>query len=75
MSFWPSASTEESSYLANQAVHCAGSYADFVCIDENALTRIPEGLSFEQAAAIPLVALTAWQVLDPRICRSLMPCA
>lgn len=29
---------------------------------ERALALIPEGLSFEQAACLPLAGLTAWQV-------------
>jgi NADPH:quinone reductase-like Zn-dependent oxidoreductase len=40
-----------------------GTYAEFVAVDENLLARIPESMSFEQAAAIPLAGLTAWQCL------------
>jgi NADPH2:quinone reductase len=41
-----------------------GSYAEYAPIDVSAITRKPEQFSFEQAAAIPLVSLTAWQSLD-----------
>lgn len=39
-----------------------GAYASAALVPEAALARIPEGMSFEQAAALPLVALTACQV-------------
>lgn len=38
-----------------------------VVIPEAALAPIPDGMSFEEAAATPLAALTAWQALD--MCR------
>lgn len=41
---------------------CVGGYSSRVVVPESALARIPDTLSFEQAAALPLVALTAWQV-------------
>jgi NADPH:quinone reductase-like Zn-dependent oxidoreductase len=40
-----------------------GAFAEQVCIPETALARIPEGLGFEAAAAIPVAGLTAWQAL------------
>lgn len=40
-----------------------GSFAEFVCFDAQHVVKKPESLSFAQAAAIPLVALTAWQSL------------
>lgn len=36
-----------------------GSYADFISVNQRALMRIPEGLSFAEAAAIPNVFVTA----------------
>lgn len=39
-----------------------GSYASVVALPEAALAQIPEGMSFEDAAACPLTGLTAWQV-------------
>jgi NADPH:quinone reductase-like Zn-dependent oxidoreductase len=41
---------------------CVGGYSSRVVVPESALARIPDTLSFEEAAALPLVALTAWQV-------------
>lgn len=38
-----------------------GAYAEFVCVKENQLCLVPEGFSMVEAAATPLVALTALQ--------------
>ncbi len=43
-----------------------GGYAEFVKSPAANLIPIPAGLSFEQAAAIPLVFLTAWHMLFNR---------
>ncbi len=40
-----------------------GTFAEFIAVDENDLARKPAGLSMTEAAAVPLVALTAWQAL------------
>ena len=40
-----------------------GGFAEYVCVPESALARKPEGLSFEQAAAVPTAAVTALQSL------------
>lgn len=40
-----------------------GTFAEFIAIKESSLALKPSNLSMEQAASIPLVALTAWQVL------------
>ena len=44
-----------------------GSYAERVAVDESALVKKPDALSFEVAAALPLAGLTAWQCLLPRL--------
>ena len=41
-----------------------GTYAEFTTVPEGFLAHMPEGLSFEEAAALPLAALTAHQSLD-----------
>ncbi|MDQ6817487.1 MAG: NADP-dependent oxidoreductase [Actinomycetota bacterium] len=41
----------------------AGAYAEYVTAPSLQLARIPPGLDFIQAAAMPLAALTAWQAL------------
>jgi zinc-binding alcohol dehydrogenase family protein len=40
-----------------------GTYAELVAVDERIVARKPETLSFEQAAGVPLTALTAWEAL------------
>ncbi|MEE1890911.1 NADP-dependent oxidoreductase [Pseudomonas carassii] len=40
-----------------------GSFAEQIAVTQQALARKPANLSMEQAAALPLVSLTAWQVL------------
>ena len=46
--------------------HTDGGYAEFVKVPARNLMRIPEGFSFEEAAAAPLVFLTAWRALISR---------
>ncbi|WP_461006025.1 NADP-dependent oxidoreductase [Streptomyces capparidis] len=41
----------------------AGTYAEYVAVPARHLARRPAGLSHAEAAALPLVALTAWQAL------------
>lgn len=43
-----------------------GGYAEYVAVPEVNALPIPDKLSFEQAAAIPLVFLTAWHMLVTR---------
>lgn len=40
-----------------------GSFAEYIAIDEADVAPKPKGLTMEQAAAVPLVALAAWQSL------------
>jgi NADPH:quinone reductase-like Zn-dependent oxidoreductase len=40
-----------------------GTFAERIAVDQNAVALKPANLNMEQAAAIPLVALTAWQAL------------
>lgn len=40
-----------------------GTYAEYTAIDEHLLAHLPENISFEEAAAVPLAGLTAWQCL------------
>ncbi|WP_426485437.1 zinc-binding alcohol dehydrogenase family protein [Flavobacterium sp. 2] len=44
-----------------------GSNAEFQIIDERIVGRKPKSLSIEEAAVIPLTALTAWEILFDRI--------
>jgi alcohol dehydrogenase len=38
-----------------------GTFAEFIAVNENDLAVKPKNISFEEAASIPLVALTVWQ--------------
>ena len=40
-----------------------GAHAEYVCIDSTHLFPLPEGLSFEEGAAIPVGWLTAWHAV------------
>ncbi len=44
-----------------------GSYAQFNCVDEHLVGTMPASLSFEEAAALPLTSLTAWELLFERM--------
>ena len=41
-----------------------GTYAEYCPVDASAIALKPPGLSFVDAASLPLVSLTAWQALD-----------
>lgn len=43
-----------------------GTFAEFIAIDEADVALKPKNLTMEEAASIPLVGLTAWQVLVDR---------
>ncbi|SNB82264.1 MULTISPECIES: NADP-dependent oxidoreductase [unclassified Agrobacterium] len=43
-----------------------GTFAEYIAIDEADVAMKPDNLTMEKAASIPLVALTAWQVLVER---------
>jgi zinc-binding alcohol dehydrogenase family protein len=44
----------------------AGSNAEFQCVDERLVGRAPATLSHAEAAALPLTAITAWELLFDR---------
>ncbi|WP_420547486.1 quinone oxidoreductase family protein [Curvivirga sp.] len=41
----------------------AGGYGKFTIIDKHYLTKIPKNLTFEQAASLPVNAITAWHMM------------
>ena len=49
------------------AIDRPGSNAQFQLVDERIVGRKPAGLSFAQAAALPLTAITAWELLFDRL--------
>ena len=40
-----------------------GGWAEYVCVNEREVAIKPKSLSFTEAAAVPMGALTAWQAL------------
>ena len=48
---------------ARAADHRIGTFAEYIAIHENNVAFKPKDLSMEEAASVPLVALTAWQAL------------
>ena len=40
-----------------------GTYAEYVAVPTDRLAHLPEGISFEEGAAVALVAVTAWRAL------------
>jgi len=51
---------------ARPADYHIGTFAEFIAIDESDAALKPKNIPMEEAASIPLVALTAWQVLVER---------
>lgn len=51
---------------ARPSDHHIGAFAELIAVPERDLALKPKGLSMEQAASMPLVALTAWQALVER---------
>lgn len=49
--------------FARPATTRQGTYAEFVPVDKHLLAKMPEKMSYEEAASIPLAGLTAWQCL------------
>ena len=49
-------------YIRHDVVH-QGSYADYGCFKADQLAKIPDGLTMEEAASLPIPALTVWQAL------------
>lgn len=42
---------------------CDGMLAEYVCLPEKGVTKIPETLSYEEAATLPCAGVTAWNAL------------
>lgn len=42
----------------------AGAYAELLCVHERSTVRIPQGIDFPSAAAIPEAFITAWDALE-----------
>lgn len=61
---------EVDTFAPGDAVHTllpkGGACAEFAVVDAGAAAMIPDGTSFEEAAAVPAAGLTAWQALVDR---------
>jgi len=44
-----------------------GAFAEYVCMDGGIVSRIPENVSYHEAASIPCAGLTAWQATNEKI--------
>lgn len=40
-----------------------GTYAEYIAVDADVVSKMPKAFNFEEAAAVPLAAMTAWQAL------------
>ena len=49
------------------AIHRAGSNSELHLVDERIVGRMPAALGFAEAAALPLTAITAWELLFDRL--------
>lgn len=47
--------------ICTPCCHIAGTYAEYATIKSDLLATIPDNVSFDEAAALPLVSLTAMQ--------------
>lgn len=50
-----------------------GAYAAFQAVDERIISHMPSSLSYEEAAALPLSSITAWEILFDRLKVHLAP--
>lgn len=65
---WACARGEESMCVRFRILgeHTDGGFAEFVAADADHLYRIPNEMTFEEAAAIPISYMTAWRALTSR---------
>lgn len=52
--------------FARPADFSIGTFAEYIAVNENDVALKPRNISMEEAASVPLVGLTAWQVLVER---------
>jgi zinc-binding alcohol dehydrogenase family protein len=55
-------------YYAGSISRPLGTNCEFHVVDERIVGRKPKSLSFEEAAAMPLTTITAWEALYDRLC-------
>lgn len=61
--FWASKAGDRVFGMCNPLSSKLGSYAQFVVARAEAMTKIPDGISFEEAASLPVAGLTALKAL------------
>jgi len=67
------AGDKTSQYRVGDKVYYAGDLtrqgcnAEYQCVDERIVGKMPKSLSFSEAAALPLTAITAWELLFERL--------
>ena len=49
------------------AMQRQGSNAQYQCVDERIVAKAPEGIGLQEAAALPLTTLTAWEALEDQL--------
>ncbi len=49
------------------SIHRSGSYAEYQAVDERIVGRKPSSIGFADAAALPLTAITAWELIFDRL--------
>lgn len=60
---WIGGSPQAQSFLKPLGGALDGVMADFICLAEDGMVKVPETLSFEEAATLPCAALTAWSAV------------
>lgn len=60
---WTKGLVDRSSNAVRVAWQTPGVMSEYVCIPEHGLVKAPDNLSFEEAATLPIAALTAWYSL------------
>jgi NADPH:quinone reductase-like Zn-dependent oxidoreductase len=45
-------------------MHCSGSYAEYAAVPASSLIKLPDNVSFENAACLPVAGLTAYHALS-----------
>ncbi len=63
MQGWISGDVDDAKFATAMGGAIDGMLAEEVCLHEEGLVKIPEHLSYEEAAALPCAAVTAWNAL------------
>ena len=63
MPFWADGPINDTAAKSTLGSDRDGTLAEFIVLEEGGLVRIPDHLSFEEAATLPCAAVTAWNAL------------